>query len=374
MPKPDAAKLLAAARSGDRGALARLLTLVESDPDAAFLPVGGRRLAVGGGPKTDNRKPTTDIQIIGFTGSPGAGKSSLLDRLAGELARSGARPAVLGIDPTSPFTGGAVLGDRVRMSGETLAAGVFVRSMASRGAAGGLARSVSAGARVLALSGYSPVLIETVGAGQGEVAVAELADTVVVVLVPGMGDDVQMLKMGILEIADVYAVNKIDLGGSAAFVEHLREAVSGPGTHGRARHELAAGPVSDWVPAIVPTSARTGEGIVELVAAVQSHRRHLAEDGRGEALRAARASRRILRALAERLAAEAGCEGSCRLELGKLAAAVASGAMSEWHAAGELLGTSIMSPAAKSGGRKRRLDSRTAGRAGRPGSDHGKSL
>ena len=251
MPKPDAAKLLASARSGDRAALARLLTMVESDPDAAFV-------AAGVVPKAESRKPKADAHIIGFTGSPGAGKSSLLDRLAGELARSGARPAcrgearpsgrrpaVLSIDPTSPFTGGAVLGDRVRMSEETLAVGVFVRSMASRGAAGGLARSVSAAARVLALSGYSPVLIETVGAGQGEVAVAELADTVVVVLVPGMGDDVQMLKMGILEIADVYAVNKIDLGGSAAFVEHLCEAVSGPGAHGRARHELAAGPVSD---------------------------------------------------------------------------------------------------------------------------------
>ncbi|HOX07419.1 MAG TPA: methylmalonyl Co-A mutase-associated GTPase MeaB [Planctomycetota bacterium] len=328
--------LMAAARTGDRAALARLLTLVESDSDLAIASRGR------------DPEPGAGCHVIGFTGSPGAGKSSLLDRLAGELARSGGepacraeapclgrRPAILSIDPTSPFTGGAVLGDRVRISEETLAAGVFVRSMASRGSVGGLARAVSSAVRVLAICGCSPVMVETVGAGQGEVAVAELADTVVVVLVPGMGDDIQMLKMGILEIADVYAVNKSDLGGSAAFVEHLREAVSGPGAHGRDRHEAPG--CGGWQPAIVATSARTGEGVRELAAAIESHRRYLAEGGRGPALRRARAGRRILRAMMERLSAEAECQGACRTGLRKLSAAVAAGKMSEWQAAGELL-------------------------------------
>ena len=319
----DAQQLLAAARGGDRAALARLLTLVEADPD---LPLGKRKVS---------DTFFSSAHVIGITGSPGAGKSSLIDRLAGRLAAGGARPAVLGVDPTSPFTGGAFLGDRVRMSEATLAAGVFVRSMASRGEAGGLSRAVSAAVRVLSACGHSPVLVETVGAGQGEVAVGELADTVVVVLVPGMGDEIQMLKMGILEIADVYAVNKADLGGAESYAEFLREALASSGARGRARRELPSAP--DWPAPIIAASARTGQGVAELAAAVERHRRHLAEGGRGQVLRAARAARRVLRALAERLAERAVCDGKCRAQLGRLAAAVAAGELSEWQAAERLV-------------------------------------
>jgi LAO/AO transport system kinase len=316
----SAHELLAAARAGDRAALARLITLAESEPELALDGLAG----------------TGAAQVVGLTGAPGVGKSSLVDRLCAELCRSGkTRPAVLGVDPTSPFTGGAVLGDRVRISEETLAAGVFVRSMASRGSSGGLSRAVGAAARVLSACGHSPVVVETVGAGQGEVAVGELADTVVVVLVPGMGDDIQMLKMGILEIADVYAVNKADLGGAETYAEFLRDALTGSGLPCRARRELAG--AADWTAPVVATSARTGLGVGELAAAIEAHRAHLAEGGRGAALRAARAARRIMRALAEKLAERAVCDGKCKAQLGRLAAAVAAGELSEWQAAEKLV-------------------------------------
>ncbi len=310
----DPAELLTAARAGDRVALARLITLAETDPELE-IPSGEAPAA----------------QVVGVTGSPGVGKSSLLDRLAGELARAGSRPAVLGVDPTSPFTGGAVLGDRVRMSEQTLSAGVFVRSMASRGSAGGLSRAVSAAVRALGAAGYAPVLVETVGAGQGEVAVGELADTVVVVLVPGMGDDIQMLKMGVLEIADVYAVNKCDLGGAELYAEELRATLSAVAAPTRARRELDGAP--DWPAPVIATSARTGEGVAELAAALESHCGHLAEDNLGEELRRARAARRIRRALAELLTERAAGSGSGTQRLKELAAAAAAGEISEMGAA-----------------------------------------
>jgi LAO/AO transport system kinase len=316
-PDRDPARLLDAARGGDRVALARLITALEDAPD---LEVPGLV------------EPLP--QVVGVTGSPGAGKSSLLDRLAGELARAGARPAVLGVDPTSPFTGGAVLGDRVRMSEGTLAAGVFVRSMASRGAAGGLARAVAAAARVLGAAGYAPVLVETVGAGQGEVAVGELADTVVVVLVPGMGDDIQMLKMGVLEIADVYAVNKADLGGAELYAQELRAALSAAAAPGRARRELPSAPA--WpVPAVV-TSARTGRGVAELAGSLGAHRAHLDSSGAGPALRAARAARRIARIAAEVLA-ERAVAGPAAARLAEVARVATAGRLSESEAARRLL-------------------------------------
>lgn len=310
----DPAELLSAARAGDRVALARLITLAETDPQLE-IPCGEGIAA----------------QVVGVTGSPGVGKSSLLDRLALELARSGSRPAVLGVDPTSPFTGGAVLGDRVRMSEETLSAGVFVRSMASRGSAGGLSRAVSAAVRALSAAGHAPVLVETVGAGQGEVAVGELADTVVVVLVPGMGDDIQMLKMGVLEIADVYVVNKADVGGADLYVEELRAVLSAAAAPTRARRELASAP--DWPAPVIATSARTGEGVSELAAALKSHRGHLAEEDLGDELRRARAARRIRRALAELLTERAAGSGSGTQRLSELATAAAAGEISEFAAA-----------------------------------------
>jgi GTPase len=314
----DPAKLLEEARAGNRAAAARLISLVENSPELEVPGLAGSPLP----------------HVVGVTGSPGAGKSSLLDRLAGELASSGAHPAVLGVDPTSPFTGGAVLGDRVRMSEETLAAGVFVRSMASRGSAGGLARAVGATVRVLGASGFSPVLVETVGTGQGEVAIGELADTVVVVLVPGMGDDIQMLKMGVLEIADVYAVNKADLGGADLFAEELRAALSTGASPGRAQRELPD--AAAWPAPVVATSARNGQGVTELAKALSLHREHLEEESLGARLRETRTARRITRALAQ-LMTERAAAGPGTPALAELAAAAAAGEISVQAAARRLL-------------------------------------
>ncbi len=325
-PARDPARLLEAARAGDRPALARLITIAETSPEAEIPGLAGTPLP----------------HVIGLTGSPGAGKSSLLDRLTGELARSGNRPAVLGVDPTSPFTGGALLGDRVRMSEDTLAAGVFVRSMASRGSTGGLARAVGAAVRVLGAAGFSPVLVETVGAGQGEVAIGDLADTVIVVLVPGMGDDIQMLKMGVLEIADIYAVNKADLGSADLFADELSAALSGTSSPCRARREVPSAPA--WPATVTVTSARTGAGVAELAAAVSRHREHLDAGNLRETLREARAARRITRALAELMVARAAGQGPGSSLLSELAAQAAAGQISEVEAARRLLDEGALSP------------------------------
>ncbi|MHC4914734.1 MAG: methylmalonyl Co-A mutase-associated GTPase MeaB [Planctomycetota bacterium] len=322
----DPAKLLELARDGDRPAVARLITLAETSPEAEIPGLAGTPLP----------------HVIGLTGSPGAGKSSLLDRLAGELTRAGDGPAILGVDPTSPFTGGALLGDRVRISEDTLASGVFVRSMASRGSAGGLARAVGTAVRVLGAAGFSPVLVETVGAGQGEVAIGDLADTVIVVLVPGMGDDIQMLKMGVLEIADIYAVNKADTGSADLFADELRAALSGTSSPCRARREIPS--AAAWPAPVTVTSARTGAGVPELAAAVSEHRRHLEAGGLREALREARAARRITRALAELMAARASGEGPAAERLGELAAQTSAGQISELEAARRLLDEGALSP------------------------------
>jgi len=184
-------------------------------------------------------------------------------------------------------------------------------------------------------AGHSLVLVETVGAGQGEVAVGELADTVVVVLVPGMGDDIQMLKMGVLEIADVYAVNKADIGGADLYAEELRAALSAASAPTRARRELPSAP--DWPTPVMATSARTGDGVAELAAAITSHHEHLAREGLGQELRRVRAARRIRRTLAELLTERAAGGASGTKRLSELAAAAAAGQISEFQAAQTLI-------------------------------------
>jgi LAO/AO transport system kinase len=247
-------------RGGDVRALARAVSVVEDgSPLAAGIVTACRAFA----------KPTGALRI-GVTGSPGAGKSTLVDQMVRWLRAEGGRVGVLAVDPSSPYTGGALLGDRIRMQGFVGDDGVYIRSMASRGAMGGVARAAADVCVVMEAAGRQTILIETVGVGQDEVDVIGLADVTVLVLVPGMGDEVQSLKAGVMEVADIFVVNKSDRGG-AEMVEQEIVAMQG----------LAAGH-GGWIPPVVRTVATTGEGIPELMEAV---RRCAAEKGGGRRLR-----------------------------------------------------------------------------------------
>ena len=249
------AGLVARAREGDKHATARLLSVVENEePGAAdalreLYPLAGK------------------ARVVGVTGPPGGGKSTLVNRLAGAYRGQGDRVAVVAVDPSSPFSGGALLGDRIRMSERFLDDGLFIRSMASRGHSGGLARSTSRVVNVLDAIGYGVVLVETVGVGQEEVDVIRVVDTVVLVTVPGLGDDIQAIKAGVLEIADVLVVNKADRPGADETARDLAQML----TLGKMR--------TSWKPPIVRTVAATGENVPQLVEAIEKHRAWAAENG-----------------------------------------------------------------------------------------------
>jgi LAO/AO transport system kinase len=270
VPDPGSAdELLAGASAGDRGALARLLTLVERGDDA------GRELSratfgLAGGAWT-----------VGITGAPGAGKSTLTNRVIAALRARDQRVGVLAVDPSSPFSGGALLGDRVRMGDHALDEGVFIRSMASRGHLGGLASTTPEAARLLDAAGFDWVLVETVGVGQVEVEVAGATDTTVVVLNPGWGDAVQAAKAGLLEVADVFVINKADRPGAQEAQADLEAMLDLSSSH------LAT---DGWRPPIVPVVALTGEGIPALVECLLAHRDALDAD-QGRPLAARRADR-----------------------------------------------------------------------------------
>ena len=254
------AQLVAAARGGERRAAARLLTLVEQGGQPADEVAGATHQLV------DN------AHVVGVTGPPGAGKSTLTAALTTLLADQGRRPAVLAVDPSSPLTGGAILGDRVRMV-EATAAGVFIRSMATRGHAGGLALAVPGMVRVLDAAGFDPVVVETVGVGQVAVDVATAADTVLVVVTPGMGDAVQANKAGLLEVADLFAVNKSDRPNAADARRDLELMLDLSDMTG---HRRAGSPGR---PVIVSTVATTGGGVEELARAVDDHLEALVSSG-----------------------------------------------------------------------------------------------
>lgn len=248
-------ELLDNVKSGDTRAIARALTLAESgDPDT----LAALDSLYGGLPRP---------QRIGVTGPPGAGKSTLTSALISEYRATGAKVGVVAIDPTSPFSGGALLGDRLRMSAHAMDAGVFVRSMATRGQFGGLAASTEDACDVLALAGFDPVIVETVGVGQSEVDIAKLADTTVVVLTPSAGDSVQALKAGIMEVADVVVINKSDQAGAERLEEDIKEALE-------LRPMPPAGQPT-WQPPIVRTVASEGKGIRQCFDAIAHHRTHL---------------------------------------------------------------------------------------------------
>jgi LAO/AO transport system kinase len=272
--------------AGDRRALARLLSWLEARPPEAE--------AANSLLYAHAHRRTPRAHLVGITGAPGTGKSTLVAALARTLRAQGETVAVLAVDPSSPYTGGAILGDRVRMTGLHADTGVFIRSMAARGVPGGLAPAARDCARALAACGFSFVLIETVGAGQNEVAVAGVAETVVVVEAPGLGDDVQAIKAGILETADVLVVNKADKPGAKATVAALREMLelghpvrrrrAAAGHHGAAAlpaGEAHAPETPDWFPPIIETVANAAdaageEGIAALLAALRAHRAHRA--------------------------------------------------------------------------------------------------
>ena len=261
MTDPQLAERLMA---GETRALARAIRMVEDrDPGIATL-------------LRQVRERAGRARVVGVTGPPGSGKSTLCDQIIQRWRSSGLAVGVIAVDPSSPFTGGAILGDRVRMVRHTLDPGVFIRSMAARGHLGGLAAAAREAIRLLDAAGRDRCLLETVGVGQSELEVMETADTTIVVTTPASGDAVQILKAGILEIADIFVVNKADLPGASKVVRDLRELVR----HGRRR--------SAWSPPVILTVAETGDGIDDLVAAIDEHGTAIAASGELERRRVAR--------------------------------------------------------------------------------------
>ena len=286
-------EIVARLLAGDRRALARVVTLIENGAPEARAVLA--RLHAHGG----------RAHVVGLTGSPGAGKSTLVTQLARELRRRDQRIAIVAVDPSSPFTGGAILGDRIRMQELAGDPNVFIRSMASRGSLGGLAASTRDVTRALDAGGFDTIIIETVGAGQAEVEIVRAAQTVVVVTVPGMGDDIQAIKAGILEIADVFVVNKADRPGADQTAAELRMLLS----LDERRKER------DWRVPIVKTSAATGEGVSELADKLAEHMTSLRETG----------------ALASRSGHQARSEMLALLQQALLARVAATVSREEWN-------------------------------------------
>ncbi|MBN9012136.1 MAG: methylmalonyl Co-A mutase-associated GTPase MeaB [Rhizobiales bacterium] len=260
------------ARAGSPRALARLVSLIERNDDqaqaisASVYPLSGR------------------AATIGVTGPPGAGKSSLVNRLIGEYRRKNRRVGVVAVDPSSPFSGGAALGDRIRMLDRYDDPGVFIRSMASRGRLGGLSLATPAVMHLLDAVGFDVVIVETVGVGQEEIDVARYVDTTLLVQVPGLGDAIQAMKAGVLEIADIYVVNKADLPEAANTAKEIRSML----TLGASLRESGG-----WSPPVVKVSAKDGTGFDDLAGKIERHRAHLVDSGEMERRRTATARREI---------------------------------------------------------------------------------
>ncbi len=289
MPKPvPTQKLIDSLLQGDRLALARAISRVEDDAEEAARIVRAVFAHTG------------KAHLIGVTGAPGTGKSTLVSALVESYRASGVTVGVLAVDPTSPFSGGALLGDRVRMTGHSGDAGVFIRSMATRRGTGGLAKASADAMLLLDAAGFDRILVETVGAGQAEIEIASVADTVVVVEAPGLGDEVQAIKAGLLEIADVFAVNKADRKGAARTVAALEMMLETGGAaaqtilhHGQHMESGAAASETEalggWSIPVLETIAVSGGGVAQLRDALERHRAWLGESG----ARTAREGRRL---------------------------------------------------------------------------------
>ena len=284
---------------GDRRALARLISVIEDDGPTA------RRVLAHLHPHTGQ------AHVVGVTGAPGTGKSTLVNELAKGFRARGTTVGVVAVDPTSPFTGGALLGDRVRMRDLAGDPGVFIRSMATRGSLGGLARATGDVVRILDAAGFAVVLVETVGVGQAEVDIARTAHTVIVVEAPGLGDDVQALKAGLMEIADILVVNKADRPGAAQTARALEVMLE------LGRNNAGPGKDAAWRPPVLKTVALDGSGVAEVLEAVAAHRAYLESSGLWSHRERERARDDLLRALEQEL-------------LGRLLAGVGEAAIEEW--------------------------------------------
>jgi LAO/AO transport system kinase len=263
---------------------------------------------------------TGHAHIVGLTGAPGVGKSTTVTGLVSALRERGERVGVLAVDPSSPFSGGALLGDRVRMQEHALDRDVYIRSMATRGHLGGLAVATLQALRAFDAAGFDTVIVETVGVGQSELEVAEMADTIIVLLAPGMGDGIQAAKAGILEIADIFVVNKSDRDGAQALVRELRTMIA-----------LADRAPQDWKPPIVMTVAYQNRGIGDLLEAIDRFRASQTEAGRAALRRIARARREVERIALAKVRAEFRLNGEAGLE--DLARAVSRGELDPYAAA-----------------------------------------
>ena len=309
----DLADLISGARAHRIRDIARLLSIVEDG--GPEVPALMAELSAGG----------TRARTVGITGSPGVGKSTLTAALVGELRARGERVGVLAVDPSSPFSGGALLGDRIRMQDHATDSEVFIRSMASRGHLGGMAATTPQAVRVLDAAGFTTILIETVGVGQSEVDVAAAADTSLVLLAPGMGDGIQAAKAGILEIGDVLVVNKADRDGADATVRELRGILA-----------LTERPTDGWEPPVLLTVAVSGEGIAGLCDSIDEHGRWLAESGEGDERRLRRA-REEIEALALGMLRRRLRDGESAKRLDALARALGDGRSDPYTAAAALV-------------------------------------
>jgi LAO/AO transport system kinase len=311
----DVPGLVEKARSGDARSVARLISLVE-DASPALREVMALLAPIAGG-----------AHVVGITGAPGVGKSTSTNALVTALRERGKRVGVLAVDPSSPFSGGALLGDRIRMQDHALDPEVYIRSMASRGHLGGLSWAAPQALRVLDAAGCDVILVETVGVGQSEVEIAAMADSTLVLLAPGMGDGIQAAKAGILEIGDLYVINKADREGADQVRRELRSMLA-----------LTEHPEGSWNQPILKTVAMTGEGVEEVVQALEEHLAHLESTG-DLGRRRVRRAREEIEAIAVTSLRERWGDVHARTELDVLAEKVVAGTCDPYAAADELLAT-----------------------------------